>query len=145
MRCSVHTLDHFRFHDVCHERISSLIKAGWSDTQVMAQSGRRDPKSLKHYTNLRKRHLADALAAIPHADQRNVRFVYTIAVVQRPSAIVSYKNNSANSTVSASPCLSWWRQSARRSAIIGSRCALPIAPEISYAIEPTLPTRALVV
>jgi integrase len=58
-------LDHYRFHDTRHELISSLIEAGWSDTQVMAQSGHRDPKSLKRYTNLRKTHLADALAAIP--------------------------------------------------------------------------------
>jgi integrase len=58
-------LDHYRFHDTRHELISSLIEAGWSDTQVMAQSGHRDPKSLKRYTNLRKKHLADALAAIP--------------------------------------------------------------------------------
>jgi integrase len=58
-------LDHYRFHDTRHERISSLIEAGWSDKQVMAQSGHRDPKSLKRYTNLRKKHLADALAAIP--------------------------------------------------------------------------------
>ncbi|HVO92873.1 MAG TPA: site-specific integrase [Terriglobales bacterium] len=58
-------LDQFRFRDARHERISSLIEAGWSDTQVMAQSGHRDPKSLKRYTNLRKKHLADALAAVP--------------------------------------------------------------------------------
>ena len=58
-------LDHYRFHDIRHELISSLIEAGWSDTQVMAQSAHRDPKSLKRYTNLRKKHLADALAAIP--------------------------------------------------------------------------------
>ena len=58
-------LDHYRLHDTRHELISSLIEAGWSDTQVMAQSGHRDPKSLKRYTNLRKEHLADALAAIP--------------------------------------------------------------------------------
>ncbi len=58
-------LDQYRFHDTRHELISSLIEAGWSDTQVMAQSGHRDPKSLKRYTNLRKKHLADALAAIP--------------------------------------------------------------------------------
>ncbi len=58
-------LNHYRFHDTRHELISSLIEAGWSDTQVMAQSGHRDPKSLKRYTNLRKKHLADALAAIP--------------------------------------------------------------------------------
>jgi hypothetical protein len=33
---------------------SIVLEAGWSDTQVMAQSGHRDPKSLKRYTNLRK-------------------------------------------------------------------------------------------
>ena len=58
-------LDHFRFHDARHEFISSLVEAGWSDTQVMAQSGHQDPKSLKRYANLRKQFLADALAAIP--------------------------------------------------------------------------------
>src|ERR1019366_6156494 len=31
------------------------------DTQVMAQSGHRDPKSLKRYTNLRKKHLWPAV------------------------------------------------------------------------------------
>src|SRR5664279_2811902 len=65
-------LDHYRFHDIRHELISSLIEAGWSDTQVMAQSGHRDPKSLKRYTNLRKKHLADALAAIPSRATRSV-------------------------------------------------------------------------
>ncbi|HVO93711.1 MAG TPA: site-specific integrase [Terriglobales bacterium] len=58
-------LDHFRFHDARHELISALIEAGWSDTEVMAQSGHRDPKSLKRYANLRKKHLADKLAARP--------------------------------------------------------------------------------
>jgi integrase len=65
-------LDHYRFHDTRHELISSLIEAGWSDTQVMAQSGHRDPKSLKRYTNLRKKHLADALAAIPSRRSKQV-------------------------------------------------------------------------
>lgn len=56
---------HFRFHDTRHERASSLIEAGWSDSAVMSQTGHRDPKSLKRYVNLRKSHLADALAALP--------------------------------------------------------------------------------
>ena len=56
---------HFRFHDARHEFISSLVEAGWSDTQIMAQSCHRDPKSLKRYSNLRKKFLADALAALP--------------------------------------------------------------------------------
>ncbi|MBR1216511.1 site-specific integrase [Bradyrhizobium sp. U87765 SZCCT0131] len=58
-------LSHFRFHDTRHERASSLIEAGWSDSAVMSQTGHRDPKSLKRYVNLRKSHLADALAALP--------------------------------------------------------------------------------
>jgi integrase len=58
-------LEHFNFHDTRHERASSLIEAGWSDSQVMAQTGHRDPKSLKRYINLRKNFLADALAALP--------------------------------------------------------------------------------
>ena len=58
-------LDHYRFHDIRHELVSSLIEAGWSDTEVMAQSAHRDPKSLKRYANLRKEHIADKLAAIP--------------------------------------------------------------------------------
>lgn len=58
-------LPHFRFHDIRHERVSSLIEAGWSDSAVMSQTGHRDPKSLIRYANLRKSHLADALAALP--------------------------------------------------------------------------------
>ncbi len=58
-------LAHFRFHDTRHERASSLIEAGWSDSAVMSQTGHRDPKSLKRYVTLRKSHLADALAALP--------------------------------------------------------------------------------
>lgn len=62
-------LEHFRFHDTRHERASSLIEAGWSDTEVMAQTGHRDPKSLKRYVNLRKTYLADKLAALPRRDR----------------------------------------------------------------------------
>ncbi|GHD99772.1 integrase [Defluviimonas sp. 20V17] len=57
-------LEHFRFHDTRHERVSSLFEAGWSDTAVMAMSGHRDPKSLKRYANLRPDHLADELAKL---------------------------------------------------------------------------------
>jgi len=58
-------LPHFRLHDARHERTSNLIEAGWSDTEVMAQTGHLDPKSLKRYANLRETFLADKLAAIP--------------------------------------------------------------------------------
>jgi integrase len=57
-------LEHFRFHDTRHERVSTLVEAGWSDTAVMALSGHKDPKSLKRYANLRSEHLADELAKL---------------------------------------------------------------------------------
>ena len=58
-------LKHFRYHDSRHERISSLVEAGWSDTVVMAQTGHRDPRSLARYANLRKQFLADELGKLP--------------------------------------------------------------------------------
>ncbi len=57
-------LEHFRFHDTRHERISSLFEAGWSMIQVMAQSGHRDPKSVKRYANISGEHLAGELAKL---------------------------------------------------------------------------------
>jgi len=60
-------VEHFRFHDTRHERVSSLVEAGWSDTAVMAMSGHKDPKSLKRYANLRTDHLADELAKLEQA------------------------------------------------------------------------------
>lgn len=58
-------LPHFRFHDARHERTSNLVESGWSDTEVMAQIGHVDPKSLKRYANLRETFLADKLAELP--------------------------------------------------------------------------------
>ncbi len=58
-------LGHFRLHDARHERTSNLVEAGWSDTEVMAQTGHLDPKSLKRYANLRETFLADKLAKLP--------------------------------------------------------------------------------
>lgn len=58
-------VEHFRYHDSRHERVSSLIEAGWSDTVVMAQTGHKDPRSLARYANLRKKFLADELEKIP--------------------------------------------------------------------------------
>ncbi|MEL6687992.1 MAG: site-specific integrase [Pseudomonadota bacterium] len=55
---------HFRFHDARHERVSSLFEAGWSTVLVMAQSGHRDPKSVKRYANIRGEHLAEKLAEL---------------------------------------------------------------------------------
>lgn len=55
-------LEHFRFHDTRHERVSSLFEAGWSMPEVMAQSGHKDPKSVKRYANINASHLAAKLA-----------------------------------------------------------------------------------
>ena len=55
---------HFHFHDTRHERISSLFEANWSMVQVMAQTGHRDPKSVKRYANLTGDFLADELAKL---------------------------------------------------------------------------------
>ncbi len=57
-------LEHFRFHDTRHERISNLFEAGWSMVQVMAQTGQRDPKSVKRYANIQASFLADKLAEL---------------------------------------------------------------------------------
>jgi integrase len=68
-------LDFFRLHDARHERTSNLIEAGWSDTEVMAQTGHLDHKSLRRYANLRETFLADKLAAMPprgrNSDNKN--------------------------------------------------------------------------
>jgi integrase len=58
-------VEHFRLHDARHERTSNLIEAGWSDSEVMAQTGHLDHKSLKRYTTLRETFLADKLAQLP--------------------------------------------------------------------------------
>ncbi len=55
---------HFRFHDTRHERISSLFEAGWSMINVMAQSGHKDPKSVKRYANIKADFLAQELAKL---------------------------------------------------------------------------------
>lgn len=57
-------MPHFRFHDTRHERTSSLFEAGWSMVQVMAQTGHKDPKSVKRYANLTPTYLADELAKL---------------------------------------------------------------------------------
>lgn len=57
-------VEHFRFHDTRHERTSSLFEAGWSMVQVMAQTGHRDPKSVKRYANFNGNYLAEQLAKL---------------------------------------------------------------------------------
>lgn len=58
-------LEFFRLHDARHERVSSLVEAGWKDTEIMAQTGHLDPKSMRRYANLRESYLADKLAELP--------------------------------------------------------------------------------
>ncbi|GAB5470397.1 MAG: site-specific integrase [Rhodospirillales bacterium] len=55
---------HFRFHDTRHERTSSLFEAGWSMVQVMAQTGHKDPKSVKRYATFDGGYLANQLAKL---------------------------------------------------------------------------------
>jgi len=62
---AVAKVEHFRFHDTRHELISSLFEAGWTMIQVMAQTGHRDPKSVKRYANLQAGFLAEKLAELP--------------------------------------------------------------------------------
>ena len=64
---------HFRFHDTRHERTSSLFEAGWSMIQVMAQTGHKDPKSVKRYANLTSSHLADELARLERKPKNEKR------------------------------------------------------------------------
>lgn len=59
----------FRFHDLRHERTSSLFEAGWSLVQVMAQTGHKDPKSVKRYANLSADFLAEELAKLHERQQ----------------------------------------------------------------------------
>lgn len=63
-------VEYFRLHDARHERTSNLIEAGWSDSEVMAQTGHLDHKSLKRYTTLRETFLADKLAQLPSRARR---------------------------------------------------------------------------
>lgn len=63
-------LPRFRLHDARHERTSSLFEAGWSMVQVMAQTGHRDPKSVKRYANLSAEFLADELEKLERAGSR---------------------------------------------------------------------------
>lgn len=62
--------EHFRLHDARHERVSSLVEAGWSDTEIMAQTGHLDPKSMRRYATLRESFLADKLAELPSRERR---------------------------------------------------------------------------
>lgn len=66
-------VEHFNFHDARHELASALIEAGWSDSEVMAQTGHRDPKSLRRYINLRKAYLADKLATVPRRGTKSAQ------------------------------------------------------------------------
>jgi integrase len=69
---------HFHFHDTRHERTSSPFEANWSMVQVMAQTGHKDPKSVKRYANLAGDFLADQLAKL---EQRKTARAYARAAI----------------------------------------------------------------
>lgn len=64
-------VEHFRLHDARHERVSSLVEAGWSDSEIMAQTGQLDHKSLHRYSTIRQTFLAGKLAELPDRKRRN--------------------------------------------------------------------------
>ena len=54
----------FRTHDARHDFTTKLAKAGWPAYKIMAQTGHRDPRSLRRYTNLEASYLAEELAKL---------------------------------------------------------------------------------
>lgn len=54
-------MEHFNFHDLRHEAISRLFERGWNVMEVAAVSGHKDLQSLKRYTNLKARDLAEKM------------------------------------------------------------------------------------
>ncbi|MBT4934311.1 MAG: site-specific integrase [Rhodospirillaceae bacterium] len=55
-------MEHFNFHDLRHEAISRLFERGWNVMEVAAVSGHKDLQSLKRYTNLKARDLAQKMS-----------------------------------------------------------------------------------
>ncbi len=50
-----------RFHDLRHEATSRLAEAGWSDLEISAVTGHRDPRMLRRYAHLRPQDIAARL------------------------------------------------------------------------------------
>jgi integrase len=57
-------MEHFNFHDLRHEAISRLFEAGWNVMEVATVSGHKDLQSLKRYTNLKAKDLAQKMTFI---------------------------------------------------------------------------------
>jgi integrase len=51
----------FKFHDLRHEAISSLVERGFSDQEVATISGHKSMQMLKRYTHLRAEDLVTRL------------------------------------------------------------------------------------
>ncbi len=49
--CNRAGIEDFRFHDLRHERVSSLIDEGWSVLQAMAVSGHQDMRAFRRYAH----------------------------------------------------------------------------------------------
>ena len=58
-----------RFHDLRHEATSRLAEAGWSDLEISAVTGHRDPRMLRRYAHLRPQDLAARLDRV-HRERR---------------------------------------------------------------------------
>jgi site-specific recombinase XerD len=53
-----------RLHDCRHERVSTLVEAGFGLMEVAAISGHKTLQCLKRYTHVRTEHLISKLDAI---------------------------------------------------------------------------------
>jgi len=67
--CERAKVDDFRFHDLRHERVSSLVEAGWSLPVIGRVTNHRDLQSQRRYINLQRKEaakgIAEKLAEIP--------------------------------------------------------------------------------
>ncbi len=54
-------LEDFRLHDLRHERVSSLVEAGWNVIEAMAVSGHKDMRVFRRYAHPSTQHLIDKL------------------------------------------------------------------------------------
>lgn len=62
--CRRADVEDFRLHDLRHERVSSLIDAGWNVINAMAVSGHKDMKAFRGYAHPRVENLVEQLDAL---------------------------------------------------------------------------------
>lgn len=65
--CDRADVEDFRLHDLRHERVSSLVDAGWNVIEAMAVSGHRDMKAFRGYVHPQTETLVDKLDRLPSA------------------------------------------------------------------------------